>query len=186
MDQDKKGDGVSKKGKKMKKQESDKQAKATKAKKENTSNEPQTTAVKEKEPSQEPTSARARKAGDIWWDNSMQKAIMQCQDGVEVSSAPYVQDDAVVVAFKKNEISWRVPHLIPGDLKRFEKGADLPETGTVQPKKPKTKAKPKVQKPVPDYELPTSRCKYATQGKNAPLIKIECKEDRFDLNSRMP
>ena len=77
--------------------------------------------------------------------------------------------------------------MIPGDLKRFEKGADLPKTGepgTVQPKTPKTKAKPKVQKPVSDYELPTIRCKYASQGKNAPIIKIECKEDRFDLNSR--
>ena len=129
----------------------------------------------------------SRQVGDIWWDNVYSKAMIKTVDGgVELSGEPFVQTDQVFVTFfkgnKNQELSWRVPHLIPTDL---EKGA-FPLSNPDPPNKPKAKAKPKnkADKPVPNYDLPTIRYKYCLQGKNPPIIKIECREDRFDMNSK--
>ena len=76
----------------------------------------------------------------------------------------------------------------PDDLRQLAKGGSLPrvvgERSQNPTKKAKAQAKKKTVKPVQDYEHPTLRAKFSCQGKNPPIIKIECREDRFDLESR--
>ena len=138
--------------------------------------------------STKPTGSRA--VGEIWWDNLYNKAKLKTPDGgVELSTPPFIEKDVVMVVFTggKDDIYWTVPHLIPDDLRQLAKGGSLPKAGEPSqnpPKKPKAQPKKKIDKPVPDYEHPSIRAKYSSQGKNPPIIKIECREDRFDLESR--
>ena len=120
--------------------------------------------------------------GDIWWSNMLGKAMKQMVDGVDVSEAPHVKDGEVVVKFLDGT-TWNVPHLVPQDLNKAALPG-VPEKAPSAPKKPKAKAKAKSERPVTDFELPTVRCKYALQGKNPAIVKIEVREDRNNLASK--
>ena len=126
-----------------------------------------------------------RKLGEIWWDDEMGRAFFSSRKGVLRSSKPYVPDDdpdAVLVDFE-NGIQWRPP-LIPGDLEKF---GELPRA-EVPKDPPKPKAKPKAKsastKPVKDYVLDVIRCKFASQGKASPIIKVEALVDRNNPTSK--
>ena len=95
--------------------------------------------------------------------------------GIEVSGRPFEKDGSVVVVFEDGT-EW-TPPLIPADLEKFGAAPSLPK---------RTKAKAKAStgnKPVNDYILETIRAKFATQGKSAPIIKVEARADRNDLSS---
>ena len=51
------------------------------------------------------------------WSNLHEKAVC---DG-EISSEPFVKGDEVYVSFESG-LEWRVPHLVPDDLKRRAEG----------------------------------------------------------------
>ena len=119
--------------------------------------------------------------GDVWWSNMLGKACKQLAEGVDISEPPHVKDGEVIVQFPDGT-TWNVPHLVPQDL---GKGTlpSVPKAAPAAPKKPKAKAKSN-NKPVPDFELPTVRCKHSLQGKNPAIVKIEVREDRNDLGSK--
>ncbi|CAE7222571.1 cpt [Symbiodinium sp. CCMP2592] len=94
---------------------------------------------------------------EVSWSNLHEKAM--CNG--EMSSSPYVEGGEVMVRFESGRV-WRVPHLVPDDIeKRGEQEAAA-------------KARP-----VADFILPSVRVKYASQGTKSPVLKLECKEDRF-------
>ena len=101
------------------------------------------------------------------WSNLHEKAVC---DG-EISSEPFVKGDEVYVSFESG-LEWRVPHLVPDDLKGEQKA--LPMIGQTK-QKPKPKASPK---PVPDFDLGCCRIKYASQGQKTPIFKFEVRADR--------
>ena len=118
-------------------------------------------------------------AGDIKWNPELGKACWQKKEGVIISSTPFVdKDDEVKVSF--GGLLWSVPHLVPSDLDPSMPPKNLPQ------KQPKAKADPKAKqlKPVDDYVYPIIRCKYCTQGSKNPLIKIEVRQDRHNLQSK--
>ena len=123
-----------------------------------------------------------RSVGDIWWSNMMGKACRQQEDGVDFSGPPFLQDGEVVVKFD-DETCWKVPHMVPQDLEHSGLPPDVPKPQPPVPKK-KAKAKAQTTKPVQDFELPTVRCKYCLQGKQSPIVKVECRVDRNDLTSK--
>ncbi|CAE7615832.1 cpt [Symbiodinium sp. CCMP2592] len=111
-----------------------------------------------------------KKQADVTWNNLHEKAVC---DG-EFSSEPFVTDDEVYVSFESG-LEWRVPHLVPDDLKGGQKA--LPMVGKAQ--QPKRKPKPKASpKPVPDFDLGCCRIKYCTQGTKMPILKFEVRADR--------
>ena len=126
-----------------------------------------------------------RAVGDRWWSNFMGLAYLQLVDGVEPSSEPYVKDDDVYVKFPDG-LEWKVPRLMPGDLKGEPRKRPLPEVPGVEEPKPKKQAKAKSQpkhRPVEDFLLPTVRAKFCFQGKHDPIVKVEAREDRHDSSS---
>ena len=108
-----------------------------------------------------------QKQADVTWSNLHEKAVC---DG-EISSEPFVKGDEVYVSFESG-LEWRVPHLVPDDLKGEQKA--LPMVGQTK-QKPKPKASPK---PVPDFDLGCCRIKYASQGQKTPILKFEVRADR--------
>ena len=108
-----------------------------------------------------------QKQADVTWSNLHEKAVC---DG-EISSEPFVKGDEVYVSFESG-LEWRVPHLVPDDLKGEQKA--LPMIGQTK-QKPKPKASPK---PVPDFDLGCCRIKYASQGQKTPILKFEVRADR--------
>ena len=108
-----------------------------------------------------------QKQADVTWSNLHEKAVC---DG-EISSEPFVKGDEVYVSFESG-LEWRVPHLVPDDLKGEQKA--LPMIGQTK-QKPKPKASPK---PVPDFDLGCCRIKYASQGQKTPIFKFEVRADR--------
>ena len=137
---------------------------------------------KPKEPKE--ASCDGRKPGEIWWDDEMGRALFKNDSGVLRSSKPYVPADdasAVMVDFE-NGIKWRPP-LMPSDLEKF--GA-LPKVDAPSDPKPKGKARAKAAstKPVGDYVLEVIRCRYASQGKSSPIIKVEALVDRNNPKSK--
>ena len=116
----------------------------------------------------------AEQTDEVIWSNLHEKAT--CNG--EMSSSPYVEGGEVLVRFKSGRV-WRVPHLVPKDIEQRGEQAALPRVGDVsevKKKKPPTEAKPR---PVSDFILGSVRVKYASQGSKHPILKLECKEDRF-------
>ena len=116
----------------------------------------------------------AEQTDEVIWSNLHEKAT--CNG--EMSSSPYVEGGEVLVRFKSGRV-WRVPHLVPKDIEQRGEQAALPRVGDVsevKKKKPRTEAKPR---PVSDFILGSVRVKYASQGSKHPILKLECKEDRF-------
>ena len=112
--------------------------------------------------------------GDIKWNPELGKACWQKKRGL--SFPP--QDDEVTVSF--GGLLWSVPHLVPSDL-----DPSMPANPPQQKVKAKAAPKAKQQaKPVDDYVYPIIRCKYCAQGSKNPLIKIEAREDRHNLQSK--
>ena len=114
-----------------------------------------------------PNETGDQKQDDVTWSNLHEKAVC---DG-EISSEPFVKGDEVYVSFESG-LEWRVPHLVPDDLKGEQKA--LPMVGQTK-QKPKPKASPK---PVPDFDLGCCRIKYASQGQKMPILKFEVRADR--------
>ena len=92
--------------------------------------------------------------------------------------------------FDVDGVQWKVPCLVPYDLVRLTKGGvPLPSAKDLRNKpdtnaKKKATPKKKADHPVEDYELGIIRCRFALQGKNPAIIKVEVREDRNDMNSK--
>ena len=131
-----------------------------------------------------------RGENDVWWSDELQRGCRNLKTGILVSGECYNFADNVYVKFEDG-FEWRVPHLVPYDLVKKEKGGvPLPSINALrnppEQAKPKRvpKAKNKIDKPVPDYDLDIIKCRYTTQGKHPPLVKVEVREDRNDATSK--
>ena len=153
--------------------EKDEQPKKTKA----NEKDEQPKKTKADENDEQPKKTKADENDDVTWSNLHEKGMLKG----ELSSAPYVDEGGDVVRFQSGRV-WRVPHLVPGDIDKSKgEQAALPRLGEVaesevKKKKPRTEAKPR---PVSDFILGSVRVKYASQGSKHPILKLECKEDRF-------
>ena len=161
-----------KKSDEAEKKEKKKSDEAEKKKKEKKSDEA------EKKDKKSDESKKATATGDIKWNPELEKACWQKSEGVIISSTPFVDKDGEVkVLF--GGLLWNVPHLVPSDL-----DPSMPANPPQQQMKAKAVPKAKQLKPVDDYVYPIIRCKYCTQGTKNPLIKIEVREDRHNLQSK--